>query len=295
MDPLLLSHKFKFDFRAWMMLARTDPWAVYYRDGYARRTRSPFSPTTTNRDAHISNSFRTTAAAGKRDFSNYEHYWSMVDLQRYLIKNYEIDHPGKRLPPNYVRDILRPWVKQALRFIFLAAANANRGLRKLSPHYRKNGAVNIWAFDFVLDADLRPYVLEGNGGPSVSKDWVQTGAGGMPSDMHTTAIELAAKVNMERWRRDEPVLHHGGWELVYNEAGERCKGGGYDPCTIFKGQPRDIAAAWPYDAPDWPPPGAPFEVPTGKGNGEVKNWYGKDKEEIVRRTVGAGLGFREGV
>ena len=157
----------------------------------------------------------------------------------------------------------------------------------------RRGAVNLWAFDFVVDADLRPYVLEGNGGASTNYDWQQTGAGGRDDYLMTTAIELAAKVQMKRWRRDAPVLHHGGWELVYNEAGDRCDGG-YDPCALFKGQaPADIAAAWPYAAPEWPLPGAPFEVATGAGRGVLRTWYGENAEEILRKTVGAGLEFRD--
>ena len=109
----------------------------------------------------------------------------------------------------------------------------------------------------------------------------------MPDFMWTTASELAIKVQMEPWPRSSPPFHHGGWELVYNEAAERCSGRGYDPCALFKGRtPAEIAAAWPYEAPEWPRPGAPFYVHT------QRDWYGKNKEDILNRTVGAGLTFR---
>ena len=47
-------------------------------------------------------------------------------------------------------------------------------------------------------------------------------------------------------------------------------------------------------APEWPARGAPFEVTfSEKYESSKADWYGSDREEILRRTVGAGLTFRD--
>jgi hypothetical protein len=285
MDPLLLGGAagpgaYKFDFRVWLFMARADPWVVYYRDGHIRRAVTPFAKG--GREAHIANSFRTGHLVGKKGFSYYNYLWGMVDLQRYLAKHYETDNPGKTLPAHFVRDTLRPYLKQVLRFVFLAGAAS--GLQPSLKSKYKPGRVNCWGLDFVLDADLGVHLLEGNGGPASNKEFHQTGAGDMPDFMWASAAELAVKVQMEAWPREQPPLHGGGWELAYNEAGEACQGN-YDPCGVFVGKSTaEIARAWPYAAPDWPPAGAPFAVST-------KGWYGnaKARNNILAKTEGMGL------
>ena len=138
-----------------------------------------------------------------------------------------------------------------------------------------------WAFDFAIDDDLDVWLLEGNGAPDGGSWYQAVGAGGLPEDMYASGVELVVKVQTEAWPRTNPPLFHGSWELVYNEAREACEGH-YDPCAIFAGKSQaEIAAAWPYAAPDWPPPGAPFEMV------KPKWWYGKQRAEIVKSNAEA--------
>jgi len=137
------------------------------------------------------------------------------------------------------------------------------------------------AFDFAIDDDLDVWLLEGNGAPDGGSWYQAVGAGGLPEDMYASGVELVVKVQTEAWPRTSPPLFHGSWELVYNEAREACEGH-YDPCAIFAGKSQaEIAAAWPYAAPDWPPPGAPFEMV------KPKWWYGKQRAEIVKSNAEA--------
>ena len=300
-DPLLLHGKYKFDFRVYMLVARADPWVVYYRDGFVRRALVPFSEG--GQDSHITNTFATVRASeSTRDggkvrgeyFTHYDYVWNLVDFQRHLLRRYERDNPGKRLPPNFVRDTMRPYLKQVLRYVFLAAAaHKRKGLTGYLHRAYKPGTVNMWALDFVMDADLNIFLLEGNGGPTINQ-WHLRAAGGLPDLLWASALTLVTRLQMDAWPRDAPPLHEGGWELVHSEVGEACAaaaiGKPYDACGLFAGRSNaEVARSWPYAAPAWPPPGAPFEV-----TAEDK-WYGPQerREAIVKRDVGAGLEFRE--
>ena len=184
--------------------------------------------------------------------------------------------------------MLRPYLKQVCRYVFLAAA-ATRTRRQTGAlhHKYKPGTVNMWALDFAMDDDLNVYLLEGNGGPTLNR-WHLRGAGGAPDLSWASALKIVTKATTSAWPRDRPPLHEGGWELVHNEAGEACAGA-YDACGTFAGKSNaEVAAAWPYAAPDWPPPGAPFEV-------DVEGWYGPAtrKAAILEKTLGAGLEFRD--
>ena len=80
--------------------------------------------------------------------------------------------------------------------------------------------------------------------------------------------------------RTQPPASHGGWELLHNEAGEACEDAPYDPCALFRGKSQaEVARAWPYEAPQWPEAGAPYEV-TDKAD-VPGGWYGKDKARIL--------------
>ena len=66
--------------------------------------------------------------------------WSHVDVQRWLSRHYEDAHPGKRLPRNYYRDQLRPYLKQVIRFAFITGENTGHQLAK---SYAVRGTVNM--------------------------------------------------------------------------------------------------------------------------------------------------------
>jgi hypothetical protein len=224
----------------------------------------------------------------------HNYLWSLVDLQRWL------DRHRPDAPPDFVAAVLRPFCKQVLKFVFLAgvadrAEASGRGAaalfkvrnkRSRQAHYLlKNyyvpGVQHIWALDFVMDDDLRVYLLEGNAQPSMGKKWQGQAAGGTPRDMHIEAIELVTKVQTEPFPREAPPAAHGGFELVYNEAQEACEGT-YEPCDLFSGATQAaIAKAFRHTAPPWPPEGAPFEVvdPT------FPAWYGENKSEILAASA----------
>ena len=70
-NPLLLNGHFKFDFRVWLLLARADPWVVYYRDGHIRRSSTAFGGTSAI-EAHITNA--AGGLAGGDSYTNTDGY-----------------------------------------------------------------------------------------------------------------------------------------------------------------------------------------------------------------------------
>ena len=58
-NPLLLKHKFKFDFWVYMMPARSNPCVAYFSDGYIQRAYSPDPYHEGGNLAHITDSYAT--------------------------------------------------------------------------------------------------------------------------------------------------------------------------------------------------------------------------------------------
>ena len=75
-NPLLLNGRFKFDFRVWVTLARADPWLLYYRDGFIRRSPDNFTADRGDTGAHITNAAAAESTLGSAEFSPYNHHWS---------------------------------------------------------------------------------------------------------------------------------------------------------------------------------------------------------------------------
>jgi len=300
-NALLLSsvylpkQRFKFDFRVWALMARADPHVVYYRDGHVRRAVLPLGESFLS---HVTNGHLASGILDSGNVTGHERYWSFLDLSRWLEKNYEAD-TGKKLPPEYVGRVMRPYIKQVLRFVFLSAT-ADTGVVENTLHRKQfslntsylPGTSNIYAFDFVMDDDLNVVYLEGNDAPGMP-GFLAKGVGSMKDTMMGGALELILKVQTESWDRSSPQLQYKGWELIYNEAHEMCLEETYNACKIFSGKTQaEVAAGWPYSVglPSFPESGAPFEAACHGDNGYP--WYQGshglpgDRDRILRDRYG---------
>jgi len=282
-----------------MMMLRADPWVVYSRDGIIRRAASPFQGVgnATDIGAHIAN-HQSVRQRVKRGFiSPHEHSWSFVDLQRWLDKHYTRS-TGHALPAHYVRDVMRPYIKQILRFTFLTGSW--RGADSPEPESLNNayfgGPTNMWGCDFVMDDRLQVSFLECNGAPAL-RSASSYGMGGMAEGMHASGLKLALKLQAEPWPRLGAPAALGGWELVYNEAMEACTEKPYDPCSTFHAQTQEqIGHSWSHASPEWPEPGAPYEVKELPEEAEAvpnnikfkrnKGWYGPNRNKLLRDRYG---------
>ena len=223
--PLLLKNKYKFDFRIYMVLARADPWMVYYRDGYARRAGAEYGDGK-SRLADVTNDSRMKDGP-RLAITPYEKYWSFIDLQRWLDKNRGPAHK------NYVRDVMRPYLKEVVRFFFLTGALGHTVHG--SPEYAP-GLVNLWGLDLAMDESLNIFLLEGNGAP-LHRQFYSSGMGTMRDNMHASAFKLALDVQTKPFKRTKPPVKSGGWELAYYEPEPACRQSTfYNPCTVFAGK-----------------------------------------------------------
>ena len=98
---LLLLEGCKFDIRAFILIANTQPYMLFHHDGYLRVSLKVYDPKG-SRDAHLSN---THIQIENPDFSPEKHYWFYDRLQTYLDQH----HPDNN---NFVTNKLTPFIKK---------------------------------------------------------------------------------------------------------------------------------------------------------------------------------------
>ena len=118
---LLLLEGCKFDIRAFILIANTQPYMLFHHDGYLRVSLKAYDPKGTI-DAHLSN---THIQIENPDFSPEKHYWFYDRLQAYLDQH----HPDNS---NFVTNKLIPYIKKTA--ILLLQSGNNFVLVCLKPY-----------------------------------------------------------------------------------------------------------------------------------------------------------------
>ena len=150
-DRPFLIHKRKFDIRLYTLMTSVNGvfQCYYYNEGYLRTSCKEF--TTKN----LSNNFihLTNDAIQKHadDYGKYENgnKLSYTDFQRYLDSHYAERHFFKEILPE-IKEI----VKDSVKASYL----------KIDP-CRRTHSFEIMGYDFMLDADLKPWLIEINTNP----------------------------------------------------------------------------------------------------------------------------------
>ena len=106
---LLLLNGRKFDVRAYILIARTNPYFLFYHPGYLRVAINKFS-TGAGKAAHLTNTHVQARVAG---FTMSDHLWSYTALQQY-ISNTSMGND------DFVQAKLEPIIKQTGLFILQA-------------------------------------------------------------------------------------------------------------------------------------------------------------------------------
>ena len=106
---LLLLNGRKFDVRAYILIARTNPYFLFYHPGYLRVAINKFS-TGAGREAHLTNTHIQSHVNG---FTTDNHFWSFSDLQQY-ISNTSMGND------DFVQTKLEPMIKQTGLFLLQA-------------------------------------------------------------------------------------------------------------------------------------------------------------------------------
>jgi len=208
--PLLI-HKAKFDLRVYLLVASTDPWMVFFREGYLRRSLHAYNPESKDRAVYLTN---THYQSLKEGFKLSEHIWTFSMLQDYLTRN-------GLTGAHYVDAVLAPYLKKVGNFVFQSAK------AKL---VRRKGSFNIFGLDFMIDDRFRVHFIEANGYPGYT--WsLNYDTRGMVTDIMDLVLELhEAPAAFERMRAGD---QYGGFSLVYSEAEEEASGRLYDPAYEF--------------------------------------------------------------
>jgi len=209
-QPLLLE-KTKFDVRVYMLIASSDPWMVFYHQGYLRRSLFEYSPSSRNRAVYLTN---THYQSMKQGFKLSDHIWTFDKLQAYLTTN-------ARAGAHYVDSVLEPYIKRVANFIFQSAR------RKLE---RRKGSFHIFGLDFMVDEDFRTHFIEANGYPGYT--WsINFDTRGFVAEQFNLVLELHEHPNVfEKMRAGD---QYANFKLIFSELEEAEKGFLYDPCYEF--------------------------------------------------------------
>lgn len=113
LSNLLLVEGRKFDVRAYVLIAGTTPYILFYHKGYLRLSMEKFNAGKGGNGMHLTNSHIQRQA---KNFSVDQHYWSFQRFQEYL----SVRHPAYR---NFVSDGLEPFIKKVGLFILQAGKN----------------------------------------------------------------------------------------------------------------------------------------------------------------------------
>lgn len=116
LSNLLLVEGRKFDVRAFVLIAGTSPYILFYHEGYLRLSMVKFDSKEGGNSVHLTNSHIQTQT---KNFSVDKHYWSFQRFQDYLGTH----HPMNR---NFVSDRLEPFIKKVGLFILQAGKKVTR-------------------------------------------------------------------------------------------------------------------------------------------------------------------------
>jgi len=150
-DKPYLINKRKFDLRIYSLITSINGGmqGYYYSEGYIRTSSKEFSLNNLNRMIHLTND-----AVQKKgeDYGRFEagNKLSYAEFQRYLDANY-----GE--PVSFLNDIL-PRIIRLMKDTMLAT------FTKLDPEPKQH-SFEVYGYDFMLDADLKPWLIEVNTNP----------------------------------------------------------------------------------------------------------------------------------
>ena len=213
--PLLLDGR-KFDVRAYFLIARTDPYLVFYHHGYLRLSLKKF---VMNSDpaVHLVNTHVQSQQEGYKQVAH-THMWTFREFQEYLTEHKLVGH-------NWVESVLEIFLKRVAIYIF------HSGLRFYA---KRRGSFQLVGLDCLIDSEFRPWFTEANNYPL----WIET----IPEDVHNTSVNLGREMLELVFMLHQtppaylpPGYSYGGWELVYNQQTEGCNPNHspYQPCSDF--------------------------------------------------------------
>eukprot|EP01016_Furgasonia_blochmanni_P052304 TRINITY_DN8324_c0_g1_i1.p1 TRINITY_DN8324_c0_g1~~TRINITY_DN8324_c0_g1_i1.p1 ORF type:complete len:644 (+),score=179.94 TRINITY_DN8324_c0_g1_i1:2-1933(+) len=158
-NPLLVEGR-KFDFRIYMLVASTDPFVVYYHDGFLRVSLQEYKTDSGDKAVHLTNTefskeiFKEAEARGENSTElRNKQMWTLDKLQEYLLKEKLIKND------KWLDEYLRPAFKRSFAHLVRMARDG---------FYKDPRIYQLWGIDFMLDVDLNLWLIECNAIPAMT-------------------------------------------------------------------------------------------------------------------------------
>ena len=157
-NPPLIQER-KFDFRAYMMIASTNPLIVYYHDGYLTLSFHKYDANSTEKSIHVTNthvSFKLLNASKDKENIILENPYTL--LQDELLKT------GRITDTNWIENSMKP---QMMKIMIHISQMGKPMFVKRSNTYQ------IFGIDFLLDENLKVWFVEANTTPGFDPETLQ--------------------------------------------------------------------------------------------------------------------------
>lgn len=198
----------KCDLRVYVLVASVDPLIVYYHDGIVRTAAGVYEADNfAESKAHLTN-----VSQNKENRTLWEPVKTFQELERELQVYTARDEVVVDFDDNPINHI-RSQIKQILGVVFAAFRS-----RITLKNWPVDNAFALMGADFVIDEDLKVWLLEMQLGPQLVGDNHKQKIS-LLQDVITTSIDVVEEV-FQKQANDEPVLpltKTGNFELVYSD------------------------------------------------------------------------------
>jgi len=213
LDKPALFSGYKFDFRTYLLIASMEPYVVFYHDGFVRRSEHLYDTSAEglgDEKKHITNA---------RSQSSENHFFSFDDLQQRLTEE-------SGFAPDFIAKVFRPHAMRTTNFLFQTAREV------FFSHRRKR--FQIFALDWMLDANGGMHLLEANGNPSMTN---YPGLDELTPALWVDMLEVVHLVQSDPESLQSPLSVEAGfryhnWKLVYNELEAQKQQANFNPCEF---------------------------------------------------------------
>ncbi|CAG9333256.1 unnamed protein product [Blepharisma stoltei] len=157
-NPFLINGK-KFDFRAYMFIASTDPLMILYHDGFLRVSMADYDEDSSNpavylTNTHITEDYLKSKNMTQDDYNQFmeDQGWDFDHFNRFMVNSGHVDK-------NWMNDYVKKYIKWAM--FHIVRMNLDHLLRH-------PGVFEIYGLDFLLDEDFKLWFIELNLTPSIA-------------------------------------------------------------------------------------------------------------------------------
>ncbi|XP_071498782.1 uncharacterized protein [Diadema antillarum] len=201
-NPLLLNGK-KFDVRSYMLIACTNPFIVLFHHGYLRLSCENYDPDSRDISTHLTNQYQQKKNPNYQDIKE-ETVWSMEDFNDHVNKNLAEE---KGLAKDWVFGFFQKRMCQIMTQCFLASKN------KLEPRL---GYFDLLGFDFLLDTDMKIWLLEINVNPALHTN-CEVLRNELPAMIEET-LDVVLEIFEKRKRKQNimPLSQQRRYRLLFN-------------------------------------------------------------------------------